>query len=197
MAADMSIQDMQVAMQENTLLLHKRNAAMMEEGRYEDPRSVVFPSTEEDQLQLTASPYSIASLPSFDKNTWYYPSHGYEDSDARFVSARGNWGRKTVHDARWIRRGKIAPWAPGMEDWEVRLVLMWILCLNNKGEGGRTRKEADQTLTSSPRTVALTIHCPPSLTLALPPNHCPVSHSGDSASVLHIVCDGQGRDKLF
>ncbi|EPS99123.1 hypothetical protein FOMPIDRAFT_1124864 [Fomitopsis schrenkii] len=85
-------------MQENSLLVHKRNAAMMEEARYEDP--------------------SVASLPSFDKNTWYYPSHGYEDAGARFTSARGNWGRKTVHEARWVRRGKIAPWASGMEDWE-------------------------------------------------------------------------------
>lgn len=45
MAADISIHDMQAAMQETSLLLHKRNAAMMEEGRYEDPRSVVFKST--------------------------------------------------------------------------------------------------------------------------------------------------------
>lgn len=38
MAAEMSIHDIQVAVQESSLLLHKRNAAMMEEGRYEDPR---------------------------------------------------------------------------------------------------------------------------------------------------------------
>ncbi|KAH9937452.1 uncharacterized protein B0H18DRAFT_970695 [Fomitopsis serialis] len=98
MAAEIALHDMQAAIQDNPMLAHKRNAAMMEEGRYEDP--------------------SIASLSSFDKNAWYYPSHGYEDTDIRFASARGNWGRKMVHDARWIRRGKMAPWATGVEDWE-------------------------------------------------------------------------------
>ncbi|KAH9835788.1 uncharacterized protein C8Q71DRAFT_836591 [Rhodofomes roseus] len=98
MAAQIAIHDMQAAIQDNPVLAHKRNAAMMEEGRYEDP--------------------SIASLPSFDKNAWYYPSHGYEDTGVRFTSPRGNWGRKMVHDARWVRRDKIAPWAPGVEDWE-------------------------------------------------------------------------------
>jgi len=58
-------------------------------------------------------------MPSFDKNAWYYPSHGYDDDDIRFTSAKGNWGRKRIHDARWVRKGKIAAWGPGLEDWEV------------------------------------------------------------------------------
>ncbi|KZT06356.1 uncharacterized protein LAESUDRAFT_653898 [Laetiporus sulphureus 93-53] len=87
-------------MQETPALAQKRNfnAVMLEEARYGDP--------------------SVASLPSFDKNAWYYPSHVYEDDGIRYTAAKGNWGRKTVHDARWVRRGKIAPWAPGLEDWE-------------------------------------------------------------------------------
>lgn len=36
------------------------------------------------------------------------------------VSARGgNWGKKLTKGARWVRRGKIAAWGPGMDDWEV------------------------------------------------------------------------------
>lgn len=30
----------------------------------------------------------------------------------------GNWGHKFAKRARWVRRGKITPWGPGMDDWE-------------------------------------------------------------------------------
>ncbi|KAF8898397.1 hypothetical protein BD779DRAFT_1483694 [Infundibulicybe gibba] len=62
----------------------------------------------------------LPAIPLSDQNIWYYPSHGY-DSDQDIVpigSKRGNWGRKTVKHARWVRRGKITSWGPGIEDWE-------------------------------------------------------------------------------
>lgn len=65
---------------------------------------------------------SFIGLPSNDTNGWYYPSHGYdtdaEDDENRFNSALGNWGRKSAKDARWIRRGKMVPWGPGIEEWQ-------------------------------------------------------------------------------
>ncbi|KAF8226104.1 hypothetical protein L208DRAFT_1425248 [Tricholoma matsutake] len=59
-------------------------------------------------------------LPLSDQNSWYYPSHGYSsaDKDLRVGSEVGNWGEKTVKGARWLRRGKITLWGPGMDDWE-------------------------------------------------------------------------------
>ncbi|CAL1696423.1 unnamed protein product [Somion occarium] len=73
-----------------------------DESRYEDP--------------------SYVSLPSNDMNAWYYPSHGYDsdadDDEIRFNPAIGNWGKKSVREARWIRRGKQAPWGPGIEEWQ-------------------------------------------------------------------------------
>ncbi|PCH33393.1 hypothetical protein WOLCODRAFT_93417 [Wolfiporia cocos MD-104 SS10] len=80
---------------------HKRaHTVAIDDARFEDP--------------------SITSLPSFDKNAWYYPSHGYDDTDddIHHTSVKGNWGRKTVHDARWVRKGKLSAWGPGVEDWE-------------------------------------------------------------------------------
>ncbi|KAI0076263.1 hypothetical protein K474DRAFT_1684919 [Panus rudis PR-1116 ss-1] len=65
---------------------------------------------------------SFVSLPSNDMQAWYYPTHGYDsdadDDDIRYSTAIGNWGRKHHKDARWIRRGKMAAWAPGYEEWE-------------------------------------------------------------------------------
>ncbi|KAI0786066.1 hypothetical protein C8Q75DRAFT_721836 [Abortiporus biennis] len=80
----------------------KKIGPRFEEARYEDP--------------------SFVSLPSNDSNTWYYPSHGYTDldeDDARYDPAVGNWGRKSSRDAKWMRRGKMTAWGPGVEEWEV------------------------------------------------------------------------------
>ena len=63
-------------------------------------------------------------LPLSDHNTWYYPSHGNDsdDEEANVSSAAGNWGNKATRGARWVRKGKIAPWGPGIDNWEVRRV---------------------------------------------------------------------------
>ncbi|KAH7923994.1 hypothetical protein BV22DRAFT_1067583 [Leucogyrophana mollusca] len=55
-----------------------------------------------------------------DYNAWYYPSQGF-DSDCEEFDLRthgGNWGRKTTKGSRWVRKGKIAAWGPGMDEWE-------------------------------------------------------------------------------
>lgn len=67
---------------------------------------------------------SYVGLPSNDTNAWYYPSPGYdseEDDDVQLSAAVGNWGRKMLGGSRWVRKGKMAAWGPGIEDWEVRL----------------------------------------------------------------------------
>ncbi|KAI8995373.1 hypothetical protein BD414DRAFT_409709 [Trametes punicea] len=60
------------------------------------------------------------SLPSNDNDAWYYPAYGFEPNDADLPHPpfRGNWGIKTYHEAKWIRKGKMTAWAPWMEDWE-------------------------------------------------------------------------------
>ncbi|KAG6845634.1 hypothetical protein H0H87_005841 [Tephrocybe sp. NHM501043] len=59
-------------------------------------------------------------LPLSDSNKWYYPSHGYEDSEELLESGSrgGNWGNKNVRGARWVRKGKMTTWGPSMDDWE-------------------------------------------------------------------------------
>ncbi|KAI6045058.1 hypothetical protein EDC04DRAFT_2638219 [Pisolithus marmoratus] len=47
-----------------------------------------------------------------DHNAWYYPSQGF-DSDTESLNTS-----KTMKGSRWVRRGKIAPWGPGIDEWE-------------------------------------------------------------------------------
>jgi hypothetical protein len=60
--------------------------------------------------------------PTKDSNSWYHPSlEGASGDEAEPIDvAKGNWGRKTAKGARWLRKGKLAAWGPGMEEWEVR-----------------------------------------------------------------------------
>jgi hypothetical protein len=60
--------------------------------------------------------------PTKDSNSWYHPSlEGASGDEAESIDvAKGNWGRKTAKGARWLRKGKLAAWGPGMEEWEVR-----------------------------------------------------------------------------
>ena len=54
-----------------------------------------------------------------DHSAWYYPSTGFgQESITTATAARGNWGNKTVAGSRWARKGKSAPWGPGMDEWE-------------------------------------------------------------------------------
>ncbi|KAI5124438.1 hypothetical protein M0805_008322 [Coniferiporia weirii] len=50
-----------------------------------------------------------------------YPSFATSDSDESELPAgvsRGNWGRKTMKGARWVRRGKAVAWGPSKGEWE-------------------------------------------------------------------------------
>ncbi|KAI0307999.1 hypothetical protein B0F90DRAFT_1807333 [Multifurca ochricompacta] len=47
--------------------------------------------------------------PTKDSNSWYHPS---------LEGIEGKWGRKAAKGARWLRKGKLAAWGPGMEEWE-------------------------------------------------------------------------------
>lgn len=55
-----------------------------------------------------------------DHNAWYYPSQGFssDDEDLAVSIVGGNWGNKTRKGSRWVRKGKLAAWGPGMDDWE-------------------------------------------------------------------------------
>ncbi|KAI0001827.1 hypothetical protein BJV77DRAFT_969883, partial [Russula vinacea] len=54
-------------------------------------------------------------------NSWYHPSleGASGDEEEPIEVAKGNWGRKTAKGARWLRKGKLAAWGPGMEEWEM------------------------------------------------------------------------------
>ena len=66
-----------------------------------------------------------------------------------------------MHDARWVRRGKIAPWAPGVEDWEVCLILGRHLYSNNvKKEEERARKRLKLLLPPRERSPSPSIVLP-------------------------------------
>ena len=79
-----------------------------------------------DYLLRSKFPYSVVSLPSNDSNAWYYPSHGgdsdNQENDNIYGTVTGNWGKKTTQHARWIRKGKMIAWGPGIEDWEVSCI---------------------------------------------------------------------------
>lgn len=70
-----------------------------------------------------SSSYPVLSMqpPLDDYNSWYYPSHGYtsDEEHPTDIQRQGNWGRKSSKGARWIRKGKMAAWGSGLEDWEV------------------------------------------------------------------------------
>ncbi|KAG1773064.1 hypothetical protein EDD22DRAFT_858806 [Suillus occidentalis] len=55
-----------------------------------------------------------------DHNAWYYPSQGLssDDEDLAVSIVGGNWGNKMRKGSRWVRKGKMAAWGPGMDDWE-------------------------------------------------------------------------------
>ncbi|KII93398.1 hypothetical protein PLICRDRAFT_35598 [Plicaturopsis crispa FD-325 SS-3] len=60
------------------------------------------------------------TLPVADPNAWYYPSQGYisDEEPLNPSTKNGNWGKKMTRDARWVRKGKMVAWGPGMEDWQ-------------------------------------------------------------------------------
>lgn len=64
---------------------------------------------------------AFSPIPLNDQNAWYYPSQAHDDSEDELEvgTKGGNWGKKTVRGSRWVRRGKIAAWGPGMDEWEV------------------------------------------------------------------------------
>ncbi|KAG9011104.1 hypothetical protein FRB94_009247 [Tulasnella sp. JGI-2019a] len=66
-------------------------------------------------------------VPADDKNEWYYPaaprpsaSGATDDDEAELLPgcSTGNWGKKHVKGARWVRRGKLADWGPSRAEWE-------------------------------------------------------------------------------
>lgn len=71
-----------------------------------------------------------------DQNAWYVPVPGLgqirglsamtedEEEDLPVGTRFGNWGKKNMKGSRWVRRGKIASWGPGIEEWEVGCVTL-------------------------------------------------------------------------
>ena len=52
-----------------------------------------------------------SSPPQFDSD--------WEDEDVPASVAGGNWGKKNLRGARWVRKGKADAWGPGRGEWEV------------------------------------------------------------------------------
>lgn len=74
------------------------------------PRNMVNGSAPNDALALGHTEY-------------FYPPHAEEDDEEVELPvgvAGGNWGKKAMKGARWVRRGKAVAWGPGKGEWEVR-----------------------------------------------------------------------------
>ncbi|TFK20167.1 hypothetical protein FA15DRAFT_625837 [Coprinopsis marcescibilis] len=91
------------------------------------PSQNQYPSTSSGSkrrqpTQEEPSTVNLTIPPLSDYNSWYYPSNGYDsdEEDSRIELRSGNWGNKHTKGARWLRKGKIAPWGPGMEEWEAQ-----------------------------------------------------------------------------
>lgn len=52
----------------------------------------------------------------------------------------GNWGNKTRKGSRWVRKGKMAAWGSGMDEWEVSLDVYPLDIPNLKQAEDRARK---------------------------------------------------------
>jgi hypothetical protein len=99
----------------------KRSITVPEETKY--VWRVLF---EDGRMGIDESLYS--AIPLNDQNAWYYPSQGHDDSEDEFLDVGtkgGNWGKKTSRGSRWVRRGKIVSWGPGMDEWEVQQLLLY------------------------------------------------------------------------
>ena len=44
-----------------------------------------------------------------------------DDLELAAENPNGNWGRKSVKGAKFVRRGKLAAWSPTKGEWEVRI----------------------------------------------------------------------------
>ncbi|THH19718.1 hypothetical protein EW146_g1513 [Bondarzewia mesenterica] len=145
------------------------------------------PSTSHQQSMYTTgqkrpAPFfeeaSYFAVPSNDNNAWYYPSlsHDSDEEDASTTATLGNWGRKTMKGARWVRKGKMAAWGPGIEDWEVCYATycdtLWILKRRLDKAEDRARKRIKLLLppekrSPSPPTLPH-LRSPPPLTAPYP-----------------------------
>ncbi|KDQ54764.1 hypothetical protein JAAARDRAFT_37863 [Jaapia argillacea MUCL 33604] len=103
---------------------------------------------------------SYVNVPSADNNAWYYPSHGHDsdEDDDLPTPSQGNWGKKKGKQARWMRRGKMSAWGPGMEDWEAE---------------ERARKRMKSMLPSDRRSRSLSPPALPHLRSPSPPHEPP------------------------
>ncbi|VDB99326.1 unnamed protein product [Peniophora sp. CBMAI 1063] len=62
-------------------------------------------------------------VPIADENIWYYPRLGDSDEEDNEEQdpvgpSLSNWGKKHERGTRFMRKGKLAAWGPGLEDWE-------------------------------------------------------------------------------
>lgn len=132
-------------------------------------------------------------LPLSDRNAWYYPSLGH-DSDEEDLSVghpEGNWGHKNTKSARWVRRGKINPWGPEMEDWEVRALSACSRTCYNSSPGGGTRSKTDQAPPTTRAQVTLPTHLAASRAYTIPSASFPLSGSKPPPHELRIIRVGQ------
>ncbi|KAI0322288.1 hypothetical protein OF83DRAFT_1161287 [Amylostereum chailletii] len=98
---------------------HPQNIASMSRP---SSRPSAFIPGQKRSATLYPQETSFASGTPTDSNHWYYPACGAESDDevkdyAPDVST-SNWGRKSNKGARWMRKGKLAAWGPGIEEWE-------------------------------------------------------------------------------
>ena len=173
----------------------KRSYHHLEESRYEDPRYVL--------TVLKTAPSSLSalhshmSLPSNDTDAYYYPSNGFDlDDELPHPPFRGNWGMKMYNEAKWVRRGKVTPWGPSMEDWEVREPVS-TFDLSLMGPLVRRPRKKAYKATPFHRGGTRWPNNPSTPTLTFTTPHGPLPSSQHTTLFVHFVRYGQGYNTLL
>ncbi|KAG8867593.1 hypothetical protein FRB97_003203 [Tulasnella sp. 331] len=97
----------------------------MEREKDDAPNPLTSSSSDRKRSHILMTDASV--IPADDKNEWYYPATPRpsaagvdEDGESELLPgcSTGNWGKKHVKGARWVRRGKLADWGPSRAEWE-------------------------------------------------------------------------------
>ncbi|KAG8844112.1 hypothetical protein FRB91_002850 [Serendipita sp. 411] len=79
-----------------------------------------IPSRKRQRVEENTEP--SPNVPSNDRQAWYYPGSAVDDDDAGELPpgiTGGNWGRKHIKGARFLRRDHISAWGPTRAQYDV------------------------------------------------------------------------------
>jgi len=77
-------------------------------------------------IQVFCQPFFSLPEEYADATHYHYIQQSFTESDSDSAEQpaafpEGNWGKKAVKGAQFVRKGKMAAWGPTRGEWEVRL----------------------------------------------------------------------------